>query len=286
MSTLAIALVLLSAFFHATWNLMAKRAGGGPVFLWLFSVLSFVIYTPVTLVFVLVNRPQIGPSQLLFMGISVLLHLTYFLLLSQGYRVGDLSLVYPLARGTGPMLSVVGAILLLGEHPSAIALGGAALIGMGVFLLTGDPRRLRQRGALPGVIFALLTGLAIAAYTLSDKFAVATVLVPPLLLDWSANSGRALLLTPLAIRRWDDVRMQWREHRREALMVAVLSPLAYIMVLVAMSFSPVSYVAPMREISTLIGTLMGVRLLSEGYLRQRLGAASIMALGVVALGLG
>ena len=286
MSTFAIALVLLSATFHATWNLMAKRAKGGPVFLWLFAVVSFIIYTPITLIFVLINQPVIGPPQVLFMIISAFLHLAYFLLLSQGYRVGDLSLVYPLARGTGPMLSVVGAILLLGEHPSTVALIGAALIGLGIFALTGDPRKLRQHNALPGVIFALLTGVTIAAYTLSDKYAVATILVAPVVLDWGSNTGRILLLTPVALRRWDEVRDQWRDYRKEVIFVAVLSPLAYIMVLFAMSFSPVSYVAPMREISTLIGTFMGVRLLSEGHLRRRLGAASIMALGVIALGLG
>jgi drug/metabolite transporter (DMT)-like permease len=135
-------------------------------------------------------------------------------------------------------------------------------------------------------MFALLTGVTIAAYTLSDKYAVATILVAPLVLDWGSNTGRILLLTPVALRRWDEVREQWRDYRKEVIFVAVLSPLAYIMVLFAMSFSPVSYVAPMREISTLIGTFMGVRLLSEGHLRRRLGAASIMALGVIALGLG
>ena len=94
------------------------------------------------------------------------------------------------------------------------------------------------------------------------------------------------MLTPLAIRHRGKVLAMWREHKIEALGVAVLSPLSYILVLTALVFTPVSYVAPAREISILIGAAMGARLLAEGNARRRLAAASVMVLGIVALALG
>lgn len=286
MTGLALSLVLLSAFAHATWNLLAKRAGGGPAFLWLFDALSILMYAPITAVSILIERPRVGIIELAFIFGSATLHLVYFLLLSSGYRAGDLSLVYPLARGTGPLLATLGAILFLGERPTVLALAGALLIGVGVFLLMGTPQSLRGSGGPLAVAYALLTGVLIAAYTLWDKQAVSGVHIPPLLYNWSSNLGRVLLLSPLVLRRRDEIRSEWRKHRMHALGVAVLSPLSYILVLVALSFSPVSYVAPARELGILIGTAMGSRLLDEGNAVQRLAAAGLMICGVTAIALG
>lgn len=286
MTLLALALILAAAFIHATWNLLAKRAGGGPPFVWLFGALSALIYAPLAAAILLLQRPDIGPAQILFMLGSGLIHCAYFLVLQQGYRVGDLSLVYPLARGTGPMLSTVAAILLFGERPSAVALVGAALVGISVFVLAGGSGGAGGARGRAAVAFGLLTGAIIACYTLWDKQAVSALMVPPLLQDWAANVTRASVLTPVAIRRWDDVRKVWRAHRLEVLGVAALTPLSYIMVLTAMVFTPVSHVAPAREISILVGTAMGARLLSEGDVRRRLAAAAGMVAGVAMLTVG
>jgi drug/metabolite transporter (DMT)-like permease len=145
---------------------------------------------------------------------------------------------------------------------------------------------LRRKGALPGVAYALLTGLVIAGYTLWDKQAVSAFLLPPLLLDWGTNFGRTLMLTPHAVRRWEEVRQEWSLHKREALGIALLCPLAYILVLTALAFSPVSSIAPAREISTLIGAAMGVKLLAEGDAARRLSAAGMMVVGVLMLFFG
>src|SRR5919199_6156274 len=135
MTALALTLVLLSAVTHATWNLIAKRASGGPAFNWLFDALSVLVCAPLLVAQVVVQPTPLGATEWLFIVGTAVLHLAYFLLLGQGYRVGDLSLVYPLARGAGPVLSTIAAVALLGEHPSALALGGAALIGAGVVVL-------------------------------------------------------------------------------------------------------------------------------------------------------
>jgi drug/metabolite transporter (DMT)-like permease len=286
MTAWALTLILTAAVIHATWNLLNKRASGHAVFTWLVAVGSAAIYTPVA-VAAMYFRP--APIEFIDIGLmagSAVLHTAYFVLLNEGYRAGDLSLVYPLARGTGPLLSSIAAILFLGERPSALALCGAVMIVLGVMVLTGNTEKLREAGARKAMGFALVTGTVIAAYTLWDKQAVSRFAVAPILLDWGANLGRSLLLTPLAIRHWQSVLHEWRIHRVEAIGVAVLVPLAYILVLTAMQFTPVSYVAPAREISILIGTFMGTRLLAEGDVRRRLVAACAMVLGVVALAIG
>jgi drug/metabolite transporter (DMT)-like permease len=281
----ALILILAAAFIHASWNLLNKRASGHVTFTWLVAVLSAIFYTPVAVAVIFLTRLEIGVVELGLMAGSAALHSAYFILLNQGYRIGDLSLVYPLARGTGPLLSTIAAILLLGERPSALALAGALLIICGVVVITGSPKSLRG-SVKTAVLYAAVTGLFIAAYTLWDKQAVSRFAVPPLILDWGSNLGRTIFLTSLPARYPRETRVEWREHRFEAIGVAVLAPLSYILVLTAMQFTPVSYVAPAREISILIGTAMGTRLLAEGDGPRRLIAASAMVLGVVALAVG
>jgi uncharacterized membrane protein len=247
-----------------------------------------LLYAPLAVVVVALVRPHLGPEALLFMFGSGVLHLGYFVFLQRGYAVGDLSLVYPLARGTGPLLATLAAIVLLGEKPGALALLGIGLITVGVFLLTAEPGRAwtRKEGWRTGVFYGLLTGAFIAAYTIWDKHAVSALLVPPLLQSWVTTVVTTGLLTPLALRRRGEALALWRAHKVEVFGVAVLSPLSYILVLTALVFTPVSYVAPAREVSILIGAAMGASLLAEGDARRRLIAAAAIVAGVVALALG
>jgi drug/metabolite transporter (DMT)-like permease len=106
------------------------------------------------------------------------------------------------------------------------------------------------------------------------------------ILELFANFGVCLMLTPHALRRMETVRGVWRDHWREALGVAILAPASYILILTAMVFTPLSYVAPAREISILLGAILGARLLNERHTRRRLFAAGLMVVGVIALALG
>lgn len=286
MTVWALTLILAAAVIHAAWNLLNKRASGHVTFVWLVAVLSALLYAPATITVIEVWDIPINFLVIGLMAGSAALHTAYFVLLNQGYRVGDLSLVYPLARGTGPLLSSIAAILFLGERPSLIALAGAILIIGGAVTLTVDASRLRQPGARDAVAYALITGLFIAAYTLWDKQAVSHFALAPLVLDWGANVGRAIFLTPLALKYPDQAVSEWRQHKHEALACAVLIPLAYILVLTALQFTPVSYVAPAREISILFGTAMGARLLAESDGIRRMAVAGAMVVGVVALAIG
>jgi len=286
MTSGALILVLAAAVIHATWNLLNKQASGHPTFTWLVAVLSAVFYAPATITIIEIWQLKIGFVEVGMIVGSAALHTAYFVLLNQGYRAGDLSLVYPLARGTGPLLATIAAIIFLGERPSLLAMAGVLLIIGGVFVLTGNLAKLSQDDNRSAIGYALITGLFIAAYTLWDKQAVSRFAIAPIVLDWGANVGRSLLLTPYALKFSDDAVNEWREHKWEAISIAILIPLSYILVLTAMQFTPVSYVAPAREISILIGTAMGARLLAEGDAPRRLGAAGAMVLGVVALALG
>lgn len=287
MTGLALTLILIAAFVHASWNYLLKRSGGGTVFVWLFATLSALLYAPLAIGIVWWTRPALTWISFALMLASAVLHTAYFLLLDRGYRSGgDLSLVYPLARGSGPLITVVVAILALGEQPTAIAVFGAALITCGVVLLTGNLAHLRERGNLYAVVYALLTGCMIASYTVVDKLAVAAFVVPPILLDWAANLGRVLLLTPLALRNPGEIASTWHRTRKDIIAVAILSPLSYILVLTAMVFTPVSYVAPAREMSILIAAAMGAQFLKEGETGRRLAAAAAMVAGIICLATG
>jgi drug/metabolite transporter (DMT)-like permease len=286
MTGLAIALVLGAALIHASWNYILKKSGGGIGFVWAFAALSALFYAPLAVGICLYTAFDFSPLAVACIAASALLHTAYYLLLDRGYRHGDLSIVYPLARATGPLLTISVAVALLGERPGPLALAGAAMVVGGAFFLAASPARLRQPGALHGVGFALLTGCMIAAYTLVDKQGVSALLIPPLVLDWGANLGRVVFMTPLAMRHRDDVRAAWTKKRKAVIAVAVLCPLSYILVLTAMAFTPVSYVAPAREVSILFAALMGAHWLREGDIARRLAAALAMALGVVALALG
>lgn len=286
MSALALGLVLAAAFIHATWNYLLKRSGGGTPFVWLFATLSAIIYAPLAAAILWWTQPPLGWEAVALMLASAVIHTAYYMLLDRGYRSGDLSLVYPLARGSAPLITVVVAVFLLQERPSALAVTGALLIAVGAVVLTANFRQLKASGSLPAVAFALLTGCTIASYTVVDKIAVAAFLIPPLLQDWAANLGRVIIMAPMALRQPAALRETWHRCRPEIIGVAVLCPLSYILVLTAMVFTPVSYIAPAREISILVAAVLGARLLAEEDTTRRLLAAGAMVAGIVCLALG
>jgi len=285
---LALALVLFSALIHASWNYLLKKSGGGSGLITAASGLSLAVYAPLVAVVAWTQSYQIQPIHLVLMLGSGMIHTAYFLLLDRAYRSGgDLSIVYPLARATGPLLTIVVAVLLLGERPGPAAIAGAVLIGASAVVLTGNPFAWHKSEARHAVGFALLTGFMIATYTIWDKASVATWLIPPIVYDWGCNAFRVCVLVPLTRHRAPGgVGRAWREKRGTVIAIALLSPLSYILVLTAMVFTPVSLVAPAREVSILFAALMGAHLLKEGDLTRRIIAAIGMVLGISGLALG
>ncbi|MBI3525782.1 MAG: EamA family transporter [Betaproteobacteria bacterium] len=289
MSASALALVLAGAICHAIWNIVAKKVGGGLAFVWLFSLVSVAAAAPVA-GWALLAHPQAFDHWMWFAALaSGLVHVVYSLVLQKAYRESDFVVVYPVARGAGPMLAVVAAVVLLGERPSLPGWIAVAVILAGVFVSAGAIdiwRGSQTRRRYLGVLWGMLTGGFIATYTVIDGWAIKTLGMTPILFYAVGLVFRALLLAPFAIftlRRTDALRSQWQEHWRAIILVGLLSPTAYALVLMAMQTAPLSYIAPVREISMLIGAFIGASLLKESVKRTQVVGAAIMLLGVAGL---
>lgn len=284
MTVAALCLVLLAALTHASWNISAKFAAESRHFVWLFSAGSVLVYGPVVIAVLIVEQPQFTLRHWIVLSATSVLHLLYSISLQRGYRVSDLSVVYPIARGTGPLVSFIGAALLLGETPTAQSIVGLLLIVGGILLVAGLVGH-HERAPGVGVFYGLLTGLLIAAYTLNDGYAVKMLMISPFVIDFTGNLFRMLVLAP---RAWNDRRRVAREarvYRRPVIVVSVLGPLGYILVLFAMRMAPVSHVAPARELSTLVGAWFGSRLLRESSGPWRIAGAVLIVAGVIGLAL-
>ncbi|MTI57401.1 DMT family transporter [Geosporobacter ferrireducens] len=285
MTSIGFILIIFSAICHATWNYTTKKIKSNTTFIWLFSAISSVIYLPFVLTLLFVYKINFQFFFIFFITGSAALHSAYFILLNKGYRSGNLSVIYPLARGTGPLFSTVIAIVFLKESASPSAIVAILLIISGIVSITGNPALILNSSKDNSLIYAFLCGLTIASYTIFDKIAVSTLMLPPILLDWLVNLGRVLLLTPYALRRRDQLKGLMLYHKKEVLTVAALSPLSYILVLTAMVSTPVYYVAPIRELSILIGTFFGVRFLSEDLTTIKLMGICLMVIGIITLSL-
>jgi drug/metabolite transporter (DMT)-like permease len=279
-SPTAFALIAAAAIAHASWNLFAKQARGGLPFVWLAGLCAATAYALPAAIQVVLSDKHVTGAGVAFMAGSGCLHSAYFTTLQRGYATGELSVVYPLARGTGPALSVLAAIVILGERPGPIALVGAALVVLGVLSLAGDGHRRSTRAS---IVFALLTGVTIAAYTLWDAHAVEDLAQPAIAYYWGSEVTRAIVLAVPALRNREGLRIALAHDRRAILAVGLLSPLAYILVLVALTLAPVSVVAPGREASIVIASLLGTRLLGEGEPGRRASAAVAILGGIACL---
>ena len=283
MSGAALALVLVSAGLHATWNLLAKRAGGGAAFACAAFLASAVLLARFAVGEVVAGAHPGGLTAVLLMAGSGCLHAAYFALLQRSYAVADLSLAYPVARGTGPLITAVIAVTIIGERPSALAIGGILLVAGSILVLAGSPvTLLRNRPA--GLGAALACGCTIAAYTVWDKESVSSADLPPVAYLFGTMVVAGVVLFPFA--RAARIRQVWGVSPRALIGTAVFSPLAYVLVLFALQTSPVSYVAPARELSVVAGALLGAPLLGEPAGARRIGAAIAIAVGLFCLALG
>ena len=287
MTGIAVGLVLASAFLHSGWNYMAKKSADQATFLWLALGAGLVIFAP-AFVFFLIREP-VPARGWIFIAASAVVHVAYFVFLSRAYRQADLSVVYPLARGTGPMFVLIFALVFLREIPSGLGLAGILLVIAGVYLIHSrelSPQALLRplkEALAPGSRMALFTGVTIGVYSIVDKSGVAVV--NPLVYMWLWVVGTSILLAPARLARREAV---WRLALSERWWIAAAGALlfgAYVLVLTALTTSHVSYVAAARESSILIGALYGRTLLRESSGAGRLVGAVAIAAGVALIGL-
>ena len=286
-------LVILAGFIHACWNIVAKKAGGDVRFACFTAVVLMVFWAPVGLWAGWNQVPLWGWREWGLVSLSGVVHVIYYIFLLRGYRKADLTVVYPLARGSGPLLSSLGAILLLGEEITATGIAGIGAVVFGVILVAGGPGLFRnihgpqQRARLfKGVHYGLLTGVFIACYTVVDGYGVKVLLLSPILLDYVGNFVRLVLLVPPVLRDPAEALVLWKGQWKSAAIVGIVGPIPYVLVLYAMQVAPLSHVAPAREVSMLFAALLGGQLLGEGDRLLRFIGAMSIAIGVLALSAG
>ncbi len=272
-------LVLLAAVFHAAWNALLK-ASENPLALAAraLSLGTLVSLPPVALAWLVNGRPGLPLAGWLIVIGSAALELAYFITLSAAYRRGELSVVYPIARGTAPLLAVLVGLLLLGERLHIPAVFGIVLLLVGIWAV----RRPANAGSALGP--ALLTGVLIAAYTSLDRIGVR--LGPPWLYAWLLwFFGAIFLVLFTTIRRVPGARLM--DEPAISLLVAVLMTTAYFMILFALSVAPLAIIAPLRESAIVLVTAWGIWRLGErrGAWIRVAGAGAIVA-GIALLTVG
>lgn len=278
-----LALLLLSGLIHATWNFLSKTINSGIPYIWLTATMTSIIYLPVVIYYSQSSDFQLDTPQILALALTSVLHLIYFIVLQKGYQLGDLSVVYPLARGTGPLFTTIGACLSLGESLQIMGMIGLIFIIIGVLLISEIFKVKKSKKLTIGITYGVGTGLLIALYNLFDGYAVKYMAVPLLLVEYTSHPLRIILLLPKVLMQKSDTRALWEKEKWKISTIALLTPISYMLVLHAMKIAPIHSVTPIREISIVFGVLLGGKLLAEQnfYLRL-LGALSIL-IGIIFL---
>jgi drug/metabolite transporter (DMT)-like permease len=284
MSALAIALVLLSALFHAIRSLFTKESGDKQVFLWLYSLFALLFFAPLFLFFLLrVGIPN--PAAYAWCAGSGFIHFLYWIFLTNSYKEGDLSHVYPIMRSS-PALVLVIAVLFLGEQVSAQGVAGILLVAVGVYII--NMKQISGAELLAPVKsiandrstqFAFLTLVSVAFYSIVDKLAVA-VIHPILFAFLHLFIGMCYYTPYIALtKNAVMIRKEWHTGSSRIIVAGVIGITGYALILVAFTIERVSYIVGLRQTSIVFAVLMGSHLLKEKHRGMRLTGALIIFSG-------
>jgi uncharacterized membrane protein len=287
-SGIALGIVLIAAFFHAGWNYLAKKSRKKLAFIWWFLLIACIGYLPMFVYYW--PRMSVTPTGWTCIIATGVLHALYFWFMGGAYERGDLSLVYPLSRGSGPLLVPILAIIFLQEQLSLTGGLGIALIVLGIYIIHlnsftvesfFEPLRALRGSAS---VWALCTGGTIAGYSLVDKVGVSLVYPPVYIYLMFVIS--LLLLSPwVLVGERAAVNLEWKVNRGPILVDGFLVLFTYMMILFAFRLSKVSYVVAAREVSIVFSALLGIIWLKEAHAPQKIAGSALIALGVVFIGL-
>ncbi len=268
--------VLAAAILHASWNLIVKRDEDKLISAWLVATTPFYLLCPLLLLTGL--PPREAWPMLVTSGV---IHACYITWLATAYKHGDLSVIYPVARGLAPILVALAAPAILGERLSVQAVVAVGLVGGGICCIGLSARRSKGRGA--SLAWAVATAASTAAYSMVDKVGVMRAnVVAYIVVLWAIMS---LCMTPwvFLMRSPAQVAAVWRLRRGPAILGGLFSAAAYLLVLFAMQFTQVSYIAALRESSVVIGAVLGWRVLGEPFGVRRILASLVVAVGLIVL---
>ncbi len=279
-------LVMLSACLHVVQHVALKRARDRASFIWWMWLWASLLFLPIPILFW-----QSGSALVwIILAASACFEAVYYLAMAKAYKTGDLSVVYPLARGTAPLLILIWSLLLLQERPTSGGVLGIGLIicGLCVINLSGPDAWREMRSSLGRAAprWALLAGLCISCYTTMDKAGVR--LLAPLLYTYLAMAMTFAWLTPATLRAvgWQGLLAEWRVSRFNSVIAGFTAMAAYMLVLYVMQLgAPASYVGAVREISVVLGAVAGVVFLKEQGTVARLLGSALIAAGVAMIAL-
>lgn len=281
MPVAAILLVIVSGFILALWNLLVKKAEDPSVFFFGAVVSALAVYTPPFIMLIAPRLAITSVEPIVATSLAGLIEGVYFILLTYTYRRGDLSLVYPVSRGSAPLFILAGGLLLLAEKVTFLGYVGIGLIVAGITAVAWPGRGVRVTAAT--VLLSLLTGAAIAAHHVCYKWAIG--FVPPyaaIYMAWlvaAATLGAYCLFTrPLST----VARYLYRQFFLAAV-VGVVAMGGFLCALVALNMTLVSYVGAARNVGMIFSVLFGARFLGEGGRWRRLGGAVAITAGVVVM---
>ncbi len=263
-------LVVLSAALHAYWNFVLKRRGGAQLFVGLSKIAEVLIFAPVFVIVLALSperAPALWPDVAVLVLVGATLSLANYVALAHAYQLGDLALVYPLSRGAGLLFLPPLGFLVFGERLGGLGWTALGLILAGLIALharpAGSGAANRARRSAPAVWYAVLAGLAAAAYTIWDKHAVSHL--QPFIYFYSYSTLVAAAYGAFLSRRFPRVQLvsEWRVQRSGIVQVAVCNTAAYVLVLFALTSEVSTYVIALRQLSIVMGVGLGVWRLGE-----------------------
>jgi drug/metabolite transporter (DMT)-like permease len=276
-------LIVAAAVTHATWNAIAKVSKNILALMWwstLFGTIGYGLWLAIG------PGIYLSPSSRIPFLISAICETGYFVTLVKGYSLGDLSLVYPISRGSAPIFTALLGAMFLAENLPLVGYFGIFLMVVGVFVASQPIEQSKIKLRFSSIIrdraiaWALVCGVFIAIYSITDKIAVAAT--NSLVYNWWVFLGNAILWAPFVWRRFnfnanlDELRNNWLS----VIIVGVLSVGAYAFALAALALTSASYVVAGRGLSVVIGACIGSFMLKERFGTVRIIGATLMVVGM------
>jgi drug/metabolite transporter (DMT)-like permease len=276
MITLAFVLVIVSALLHALWNFMTKRVSGNLSVLYLALLFASILLMPFAVVFVVAD--SLLPNSVVYILATGIVHAFYFLFLSKAYTYGNISIVYPVARGCGVVGTALMAVVILRESVSALGITGIICTSLGV--LSIGLKRDDHIDYGKGLLYALLVGVTMIFYSIIDKVAMASI--NPVVYIFGLFLFSVFFLTPYVFRaRREELHDAWRKYKKYSMVIGAGSAVGYLIILYVFRMAQVSYVVAVRELSVAVGAMLGMTYLREASSRRKVAGIVLIVIGLV-----
>jgi uncharacterized membrane protein len=276
MVALAFVLVIVSAVLHALWNFTTKKVSGNLGVIYLGLAFASVFLIPFALISVVANG--LVSLGYLFIIATGIIHTFYFFFLSKAYIHGNISVVYPIARGCGVVGTAAVAFVVLRESISMTGTIGIICTSLGIILI--GLHRGSQKGSNKGLIYAILVGLTMIFYSIIDKMAVAYV--DPIVYILGLFFLSMFFLTPyMLITKKNELAEAWRKYKRYSMIIGIGSAAGYLIILFVFRLAQVSYVVAVREASVALGAILGMTYLGEGRSKGKILGVGLILTGLI-----